>query len=631
MTSMPALPTDTPIVSRSKQPALFASPEKRRLVLSLVLATIVLLLYAQTNRFFFVNFDDGMYVIQNSHVRAGLTWSTFAWAMTSTYANWHPVTWISHALDCQLFGINPAGHHFVSVLLHALNAVLLFLLLARVTGRMGASFLVAALFAVHPLNVESVAWISERKNVLSTTFFFLTLGAYGWYVLKPGWKRSLVVALFFSLGLASKSMLVTLPFVLLLIDYWPLYRVRDSHTNFQTRGWAGASQSSPWALALEKLPLLVLAAADSAITILAQKQAGALTSSARFPFTIRLENAIYSYAVYLGKAFWPTWLASMYPYPGRSLPTWKIALAAALLTIATAAFIEFRSRRYLIVGWLFFLGTLVPVIGLVQVGDQARADRYVYLPLLGVFVMAVWATADFSAWKKINYQVVGLAGTAVLLALCIVSYRQIGYWKDSVTLWSHTLAVTEDNFAAEDDMGLALIQADRADEAFPHFERAAPLAPNDPVSHANIGTYFHRHGRLQDAIEQYEIALRLTNNAVLLADTYTNLGSAYRQLGNYARSNESFDHAVQLDSSRFNVWLGIGNLALDEKRFDDAIRDFSQSVELQPTLEGYLQLGRALALVNRRPEALTAYQQALKLSPNSEKAEQAVASLSTAP
>jgi tetratricopeptide (TPR) repeat protein len=620
MTSMPALPKDTPIVSRSERPALFASPEKRQLVLSLALATIVLLLYAQTNRFFFVNFDDGMYVIQNSHVRAGLTWSTLAWAMTSTYGNWHPVTWISHALDCQLFGINPAGHHFVSVLLHALNAVLLFLLLARVTGRMGASFFVAALFAVHPL-----------KNILSTTFFLLTLGAYGWYVLKPGWKRYLVVALFFALGLASKSMLVTLPFVLLLIDYWPLYRVRDSRTNSQTHGRAGASQSSAWALALEKLPLLVLSAADSAITILAQRQAGAITSSARFPFTIRLENAIYSYAVYLGKAFWPRSLASMYPYPGSSLPTWKIALAAALLTIATAAFIKFRSRRYLIVGWLFFLGTLVPVIGLVQVGDQARADRYVYLPLLGIFVIAVWAAADFGAWKKINRHVLRLAGTVVLLALCIVTYRQIGYWKDSVTLWSHTLAVTEDNFAAEDDMGLALIQADRPDEAFPHFERAASLAPNDPVSHANIGTYFHQHGRLQDAIEQYEIALRLTNNAALLVDIYTNLGSAYRQLGNHARSEESFDHALQLDSSRCNVWLGIGHLALDEKRFDDAIRDFSQSVELQPTLEGYLQLGRALALVNRRSEALTAYQQALKLSPNSEKAERAVASLSTGP
>src|SRR6202034_3804297 len=272
MTSMPALAKDTPIVSRSVQPGLFASPEKRPLGLSLLLVTMVLVLYAQTNHFFFVNIDDGMYVIQNSHVRAGLSWNTFAWAMTSTDANWHPVTWISHALDCQLFGINPAGHHFVSVLLHALNAVLLFLLLARVTGRMGASFLVAALFAVHPLNVESVVWISERKDVLSTTFVLLTLGAYGWDELKRGWRRYLVVALFFALGLASKSMLVTLPFVLLLIDYWPLYRVRDAHINSQTHGWAGASQSSPLALALEKLPLLVLSAADSAITILAQRQ-----------------------------------------------------------------------------------------------------------------------------------------------------------------------------------------------------------------------------------------------------------------------------------------------------------------------------------------------------------------------
>ena len=624
MTSLPALAKDTPIISRSVQPRLFASPEKRRLVLSLLLVTMVLVLYAQTNHFFFVNIDDGMYVIQNSHVRAGLSWNTFAWAMTSTYANWHPVTWISHALDCQLFGINPAGHHFVSVLLHALNAVLLFLLLARLTGRMGASFFVAALFAVHPLNVESVVWISERKNVLSTTFFLLTLGAYGWYALKPGWRRYLVVVLFFALGLASKSMLVTLPFVLLLIDYWPLYRVRDP----KSQGNVGASQASLWKLAIEKLPLLALSAADSWITVVAQRQAGAITSFRRFPFDVRLENAIYSYAAYVGKAFWPTSLASMYPYSGSSLPTWKVALATAFLIAATVAFIKLRSRRYLIVGWLFFLGTLVPVIGLVQVGDQARADRYVYLPLLGIFVIAVWAATDLIAWKQINQRAIAVAGTVVLLALGIDSYRQIGYWKDSVTLWSHVLSVTENNFAAEDDMGGALIQADRPDEAFLHYERAASIAPKDPVSHANMGTYFHQHDRLREAIEQYETAIRLTNNTGLLVDTYTNLGEAYRQLGDYARSRESFDHALQLDSSRFNIWLGTGNLALDEKRLDDAIRDFSHSLELQPTVGGYLHLGRALVLVNRRPEALMAYQQALQLSPNSEEAEQAVASLS---
>jgi len=587
---------------------------------------MVLVLYAQTNHFFFVNIDDGMYVIQNSHVRASLNWNTLTWAMTSTYANWHPVTWISHALDCQLFGINPAGHHFVSVLLHALNAVLLFRLLARLTGRMGASFFVAALFAVHPLNVESVVWISERKNVLSTTFFLLTLGAYGWYVLKPSWRRYLVVVLFFALGLASKSMLVTLPFVLLLIDYWPLHRVGDP----TSKGNVGASQASLWKLAIEKLPLLALSAADSWITVVAQRQAGAITSFTRFPFTVRLENAIYSYATYLGKALWPTSLASPIQgvlYSGSSLPTWKVALAAAFLTAATVAFIKLRSRRYLIVGWLFFLGTLVPVIGLVQVGDQARADRYVYLPLLGIFVIVVWAATDLIAWKQINQHVIAVAGTAVLLALCIDSYRQIGYWKDSVTLWSHVLSVTESNFAAEDDMGGALIQADRPDEAFLHYERAASIAPKDPVSHANMGTYFHQHDRLREAIEQYETAIRLTNNTGLLVDTYTNLGSAYRQAGDYARSRESFDHALQLDSTRFNIWLGTGNLALDEKRLDDAIRDFSHSLELQPTVEGYLHLGRALVLVNRRPEALMAYQQALQLSPDSKEAEQAVASL----
>src|ERR1035438_1599859 len=269
-------------------------------------------------------------------------------------------------------------------------------------------------------------------------------------------------------------MLVTLPFVLLLIDYWPLYRVRAP----EPKETGGVSKASLWKLAIEKLPLLALSAADSWITVVAQRQAGAITSFRRFPFDVRLENAIYSCSAYVGKAFWPTSLASMYPYSGSSLPTWKVALATAFLIAATVAFIKLRSRRYLIVGWLFFLGTLVPVIGLVQVGDQARADRYVYLPLLGIFVIAVWAATDLIAWKQINQRAIAVAGTVVLLALGIDSYRQIGYWKDSVTLWSHVLSVTENNFAAEDDMGGALIQADRPDEAFLHYERAASIAPN---------------------------------------------------------------------------------------------------------------------------------------------------------
>ncbi|MGA7753610.1 MAG: tetratricopeptide repeat protein [Candidatus Sulfotelmatobacter sp.] len=606
------------------RPMLFDSPEKRRFVLSLLLVAIVLLLYGQTNHFAFLNYDDGMYVIQNPHVRAGLTWSTVTWAFSSTYANWHPVTWLSHALDYDLFRLNAGGHHFTSVLLHGLNAVLLFWLLARATGRLGSSFAVAALFAVHPLNVESVAWISERKNVLSTTFFLMTLGAYGWYALKPGVKRYLAIIVLFTLGLASKSMLVTLPFVLLLLDYWPLGRFA-SETREEGLGFSRASATK---LVIEKLPLFLLSAADCIITVVAQRKAGAVTTFERFPFGVRLENAIYSYAVYLGKAFWPSHLANIYPHPGGSLSGWKVAAVAVLLLCASILFLKLRASRYLIVGWLFFLGTLVPVIGLVQVGDQAMADRYVYIPLMGIFVMAVWSVSEVKV--RIPNQVYLQAGLSaiVLCALSIMSYRQIGYWKDSVTLWSHTLAVTQNNFAAENGLGGALIQANRPDEAFLHFQRAAAIAPNDPLSHADMGTYLHQNGRLPEAIQQYEAAVQLTNNPGLLANTYTNLGSAYRETGDYVRAQQSFARAIQLDPGRFNVWLQLGKLASDQGQFDLAVQDFSRSIELQPTAEGYLQLSRVLDLAGHHPEAVRARDEGLKISNDRAAAEQAARSLS---
>ena len=367
MSSSAIRPADA---SRAERPTLFESPEKRQFILSLLLVVLVLSLYAQTNHFSFLNYDDGMYVIQNPHVRAGLTFETFRWAITSTYANWHPLTWMSHALDYQLFGLNAGGHHFVSVLFHALNVILLFGLLARATGRLGPSFVAAALFAVHPLNVESVAWISERKNVLSTTFLLLSLGAYGWYALKPDVKRYLSVVILFGLGLASKSMLVTLPFILLLLDYWPLRRLwhdpSESGQEFSPRPLKS--------LVIEKLPLFLMSAADCAVTLVAQGKAGAVTTLERFPFSVRFANAIYSYAAYLWKTVWPAHLANVYPHPGSSLPTSKVVAAAALLIVATIVFLNLRSSRYLIVGWLYFVGTLIPVIGLVCSSPERGAS-----------------------------------------------------------------------------------------------------------------------------------------------------------------------------------------------------------------------------------------------------------------
>jgi protein O-mannosyl-transferase len=625
---MPALPRER-TRSKTKKQATPASsendsPEKWTLILSLLLVVIVLVLYNQATHFSFLNLDDDIYVTANAHVIQGVSWNTFTWAMTSLDGNWHPLTWFSHALDCQLFRLNPTGHHFSNILLHAANVVLLFLLLLRGTKRIGVSFVVAAIFAVHPLNVESVAWISERKNVLSTMFFFLTIAAYGWYSRKPNWKRYLVVALAFACGLASKSMLVTLPFVLLLLDYWPLGRIRGLNTESTFE----SAHAPLGKLVLEKLPLLLLSIADSVITVIAQRQSGAVGSVARFPLDARLANAIYCYAEYIWKSFWPTRLAPLYPHPGNSLASWKVALAAVFLIAVSALVWKFRSRSYLPAGWLFFLGTLVPVIGLVQVGNQAMADRYTYIPCLGIFVMTVLGAADLADRAKIPRSLQAALCACILLALSALSYRQIGYWKDSLTLWSHTLAVTENNFAAEDGMGGALLASGDTDDAYLHFQRAAAIYPDDPMSHANIGAYLQQHGHLPEAIDQYETVVRLTDSPHLSAVVEANLGSAYLQSADYAKAQASFSRAMQFDPGVPTIWMGMGKLALARGALDDAIQDFSRAVELQPSAQGYLSLGRALAQANRRPEALAAYQQALQLDPDSAEAQRAVDSLS---
>ncbi|MGH9552043.1 MAG: hypothetical protein ACRD3W_21835, partial [Terriglobales bacterium] len=351
----------------AKPPGLFSSPEKRNVIFCLLLVVATLALYNPVNRHPFVNYDDDRYVTENPHVHNGLAGDTIAWAFRATeQGNWHPLTWLSHALDYQLFHQNPAGHHFTSVLIHAANAVLLFLFLMYATRRLGPSLFVASLFAIHPINVESVAWVAERKNVLCTFFFFATLIAYGWYARKPEWRRYLAFTGLFALGLMSKPMVITLPFVLLLLDYWPLGRIRGAPPS-------SLPQSRLSKLIVEKLPLLGFSAASAVITMHAQRAGGAVRSTAQFSLGVRLENAVVAYAMYLWKMIWPSHLAPIYPHPGDSLALWQVGTSALVLLAVTGAVLKFRGRRYLLTGWLWFLGTLVPVIGLVQVGDQAMA------------------------------------------------------------------------------------------------------------------------------------------------------------------------------------------------------------------------------------------------------------------
>ncbi len=602
---------------------LFASPAKRNPIVCLLLAVFTLALYNPVNRHPFVNYDDDRYVTENPHVRQGLTAETFTWALTSTeQANWHPLTWMSHALDVSLFRLNPAGHHFTSVLLHAANVILLFLLLMWGTGRLGPSLFVAALFAIHPINVESVAWIAERKNVLCTLFFFLALWAYGWYARKPNWKRYSAVAALFAAGLASKPMVITLPFVLLLIDYWPLNRVRNVNGSANT-----ASPAFAWSrLILEKLPLLALSAASAIVTVWAQQAGGAVRSTEQFSFGVRLANAVFSYAMYLWKMLWPARLAPLYPHPGASLAAWQIGLAAIVLSAVSALALKLRTRRYLLVGWLWFLGTLVPVIGLVQVGDAAMADRYAYIPLIGIFVMIAFGAADLAAQRKIGVWVTIPAAVA-LLALAAATHRQIGYWQSNTDLWSHALAVTQSNFIAEDNLGGALILEGKEEEAYPHFEAASRINPKDPMSRSNLGTYFQTHGQMNEAIAQYESAIALTSDPALLAQTYANLGAAYRTVGEDEQASDNFEQSLRLNPNQFNAWLGLGLLAEKQGKLEEAISDLSRSVEARPTAEGYFELGRALARAGRRTEAIDAYQQALKISSDFVEAQQSVDAL----
>ncbi len=616
-----------PKAAPEKPVALFSSPEKRNLILCLLLVAATLVLYNPVNRHPFVNYDDDRYVAENPHIQNGLGWDTFTWAFASTeQANWHPLTWLSHALDYRLFHQNPTGHHFISLLIHAANAVLLFLLLAFATGRIGTSLFVALLFALHPINVESVAWVAERKNVLSTFFFLAALGAYGWYAQKPHWQRYLTVAGLFALGLLSKPMVITLPFVLLLLDYWPLGRIGGSPPSA-----VRTTQLSKSRLLAEKLPLLALSAASAAITMQAQQAGGAMRSTAQFSLGVRLENAVVAYAMYLWKMIWPAHLAPIYPHPGDSLAIWQAAVSAMVLLAVTGVVLQFRSKRYLLTGWLWFLGTLVPVIGLVQVGDQAMADRYAYIPLIGIFVMIAWGVVDLADSRQAGIIPRAIPAACVLLAVSVATHRQLSYWSNNHDLWTHALAVTDNNFIAQDNLGGALLLIGKPDEANSHFRAAAEINPRDPMSRSNLGAYLQEHGHLDEAIEQYKRVISLTSDPGLLAAAHANLGTAYRTLGADEQARESYDQALRLNSGQSSAYLGLGQLLEKQNKLDEAINNYSRSVELRPTDKGFVLLGHALESAGRRAAALAAYQEALKLSPDMAEAQHAVDTLAARP
>lgn len=502
----------------------------------LVLAT--LLLYGRVTHHEFLDFDDGPYVTKNVHVSTGLNRGNVVWAFTSFHeANWHPVTWLSHMADCQLFGLNSAAQHFVNVVLHAANVFLLFLLLQKATGAVWRSFFVAALFAVHPLNVETVAWVAQRKNLLCTLFSLLTIAAYGWYVRRPDWKKYLVIIAGFALALMSKPMAVSLPFVLLLFDYWPLQRYEDLPLG---RRWGR--------LSVEKLPLFLMSAASSAVTVVAQRSGGAVAETSALPLSVRLENASVSYLAYIGKMFWPAKLAVFYPHPQNSIPWFDVVASAVVLVTATMTVLYLRRIRYLVMGWFLFLITLVPVIGVVQVGRQAMADRYAYVPCIGLFVIIAWGLNAVVAATAIPRLVPAVAAVCLVLALAVATTQYLPYWQNGVKLFTHARAVADrPDPAIEEALGDAMFFAGRVDDAFQHYREACLLRPGYASCHYNMAEILFNRHQLRDALEQYRLAVSFTNSKDMALSSLINSGEILLELGDYKTAELRLGAALQID------------------------------------------------------------------------------------
>ena len=588
-----------------------SSTRIQALLLSLLLALGILAIYYPVHWQPFANYDDPDYVTDNVHVKEGLHWETVKWAMTtSDAANWHPVTWLSHALDWQLFGDDASGPHDVNVALHLLNALLLFWVLYRATGYLGRSWMVAALFALHPVNVESVAWIAERKNLLSMMFFLLTLGAYRWYTERPKEDRYLLVATLFALGLMAKPQVITLPFVLLLWDYWPLQRF-----SFGSAPVENASSAIPCRslklLILEKVPLLFLCLLSALMTIRAQAGGGATSAFAR---SLRVENAIVSYARYIGKAFWPTKLALFYPYSLHGFAWWQVAGSVLLLLGISVLVFVARQRRYLTTGWLWFLGTMVPMIGVMQVGLQAMADRYAYLTFIGLFIMVVWLIADWAEGLQPRTMLVRGLAFVVLAAFVYLAHLQVGYWNDHLTLWAHTLEVTNNNWIAENNYGTALLKLNRPEEAIPHFRAAYAAYQHDPNCILNLGIYEQIHGNYPQAIYWYDLATKTARNSRVKARAYNNLGYAYKANRDYIDAREALKTSVQIDPEFAGGWTSLGLLAQKTGDLQLAIAAYLRAVQLHPSDYGYLLLAEAYDAGGQKDKASAARQQALSLS-----------------
>jgi tetratricopeptide (TPR) repeat protein len=586
------------------------------------LALACIIAFANVLECGFINFDDDTYVTENSRVNGGFSWGSVVWAFTTShFSNWHPLTWLSHMADCQFFGIKARGHHLTNLLFHIANTLLLFAVLKKMTGAIWASAFAASFFALHPLHVESVAWVSERKDVLSGFFWMLTIAFYIRYTERVCVGRYLAVFLVLCLGLMSKAMLVTLPFVLLLLDYWPLNRFcRVSEGTVKTRSKSksvdGHSELSIGQLIVEKIPMFVVVLISCVVTYLVQQSGGATKMVENLPLNIRMSNALVSYVSYMGKMFWPMRLAILYPHP-EEIAMWK-PISSLLVLAGITAGVVFSKRRYLVVGWLWYVGTLVPVIGLVQVGRQAMADRYSYLPLIGLFIMVVWGAIEIIGQRRNLQIVLRIVGVLLVFSILIVTRMQVKHWKDDFSLYTHTLNVTENNYTIHTNLGAAYKSQGDLAMAMKHYRQSLEIKPDFYEAQYNLGNALRVQEKYDEAISCYRKALEIKPDYV---EVHKNLGGTLYIQDKLEEAIEHYHKALQIDPDNLEVLNNLGVVLRGQGQLEQSIKYFRKTIKLAPNhAKTYYNLGFALQLQGKLDEAIEQYRIAIKIDPYFRKA-----------
>ncbi len=586
----------------------------------LCLVAVIIIPYFQVINFDFVGYDDELYITENPYVQKGISLEGLKWAFTTFHsANWHPLTWLSHMLDCELYGLNSGAHHWTNVEFHIANTVLLFLILFMMTGALWRSAFVAALFALHPLHVESVAWVSERKDVLSTFFGLLTIAAYCRYVKKTSAKYYILVIAFLSIGLMAKPMLVTLPFVLILLDYWPLKRFQyKDNGHLPSKITPRFEFKGNNRFILEKIPFFIPVVISCILTFIAQRSESAVTPLGALGLKDRIANALVSYVNYVLKIFWPSKLAVFYPHPGNSLPEWQIIGSALLIVVAILLGIRVsRKYPYLPVGLFWYFGTLVPVIGLVQVGNQAMADRYTYIPLIGLFIIIVWGFSDLLAKWRYRKIVLSVSVVIVLSGFTAKTFLKASYWENGITLFDNAVKVTKNNYKSQNNLGKALTSVD-IDKAISHYKAAQRIKPDYAVAHYNLGNVLIKKGKVNEAIDHYQKALHIKPDYV---EVLNNLGNAFVNKKDYDKALYYFTKAFKMNPRQIDASNNLANVLFVQGKPDEAISQYKEIVKTYPEdADAHYNLAYMLSAQGMLDKAVLHYKESLRINPKYSKA-----------